>query len=271
MSLNCQKLTAELQELINNHRQQFPHLSDKAIAGNLMDRATVNRARNGKKIGHAKALEIVKAIHKGKSLDQMIELTKGEIQKILIEASETIYSTNHQNIILSKEHDKYFQDRSTYKIAMLAHTVDGITEKFIKEEFGNDGLRIFSKMKADGILYQIEGQHLDKWFASSIDEDVNFSQNAVKDLAINLIEGSYQIDKWDQGRRRLTIQWESVNYKKVMPVISAILKNAYESIADICANPKNHGPDTFYALMNYDVVCSNIHGEKDQDESKVIQ
>src|SRR5690606_22887473 len=98
-----------------------------------------------------------------------------------------------------------------------------ITKEQVQTEFGRRGLIMADELIEKGIVTYADGRMFLK-------ENIKFSQEATHKLLLNLIEQSYDLDTFGEGKNWLTVQYESVDLDYVRPKLRDILVKANQQI-----------------------------------------
>lgn len=236
-----------LKDCIQKIKEKSPHLSSNAISTKLrIATSTFNRIENleVKKPTLDHALKIVRAACGDGEVKKFIE----KFYPNMLSNFLKVYSENSNIPFVKLEAESYFEDPGTYELMMMATTAFGITREKTSIEFGNRGLKALDKLLEKGILIEING-------VISNSENINASQETIQKLLLNLVGISYDLDGLDAEKRNwLSVQYESVNKEKVLPIASEIIHEANKKLRYAFTDPKNKGQDIIWAGMVVDFL-----------------
>ena len=84
---------------------------------------------------------------------------------------------------------------------------------------------------------------------------INASQETVQKLLLNLISLSYNLEGVDENLKNwLSLQYESVNKEKALPVASEIIHEANNKLRALFTDPKYKGEDVVWAGLVLDTL-----------------
>ena len=129
----------------------------------------------------------------------------------------------------------------------------------ITSEFGRQGLLTLEKLVEKNILKSENGKY-------TLGTKVNADQETVKKLFQNLVNSSYDLEAFGTQKNWLSLQYESVDAKKVAPKLRDIYVNANKEIRELFNAPDNTGSDIMWAGL----VMDSLLKEK-QESNGVIQ
>jgi hypothetical protein len=169
------------------------------------------------------------------------------------------YSGNADVDFIPRDAEKYFQDASTFELMMMASSNSGITKERVIAEHGSRGLSVLEKLVEKNIIHEKDGI-----FTLGMTK-INADQETVKNLFNNLLNTNYNLDSFGKQINWLSIQFESVNRKKVTPILFDIYSRAYKEVRETFASPANAGEDIMWAGLIMDSLINDLK------ENEVIQ
>ena len=128
---------------------------------------------------------------------------------------------------------------------MKATSKYGISNLDALEEYGRRGLEILEELV---FLEQIKKVG-NRYF---LDKNLNAQQKVVQKLSQNLIKKNYDIESFGKKDNWLSLQYESVNTKEVMPKIRNILQNTNKEIKELLNSQENQGKDIVWISLAMD-------------------
>lgn len=250
-----------LKSCISKIKERSPHLSSNAISSKLrITSSTFNRIENleVKKPTFDHAIKIVRAACDEKEIKNFIE----KYYPSMLSNFSKIYKENSDVPFVKLEAESYFEDPATFELMMMATTSNGITRETAAREFGNRGLRTLEKLIDNGILIENNG-------SISNSGRINASQETVQKLLLNLISISYDLEGFDEAKKNwLSVQYESVNKEKVLPIASEIVHDANKKLRTLFTDPDNKGKDTVWAGIILDTLPTTATNEKEKKEKE---
>ena len=247
-----------LSDCIKSIKKTYPMLSSVQLAKKLdISSSTFSRFENCeiKKPSFNHALKVVREACGENKLQDFI---KSHYPEMFKDYAKT-YPGNADLEFVSKDAEVYFQDTMTFELMMMATTNSGLTNEMITSEFGRQGLLTLEKLVEKNILKSENGKY-------TLGTKVNAGQETVKKLFQNLVNSSYDLEAFGTQKNWLSVQYESVDAKKVAPKLRDIYINANKEIRELFNTPDNTGSDIMWAGL----VMDSLLKEK-RESNGVIQ
>ena len=248
-----------LSDCVKSIKKSSPMLSSAQLAKKFkMSGSSFSRIENGatKKPNLNNALRIIREVCGEAKIQDFIKNHYPEMYNNFADS----YTGNADVDFIPKDAEKYFQDSSTYELMIMATTNAGLTKEVVVAEFGNRGLLVLEKLIEKNIIHEKNGI-----FTLGITK-VNADQETVKILLSNLLNVNYNLDSFGTQSNWLSLQYESVNAKKVTPLLNDIYTRTYKEIRDLFASSENAGTDIMWAGLIMDSLL-----RKNIKENEVIQ
>ena len=248
-----------LSDCIKTIKKASPALSSAQLAKKLeLSGSSFSRMENGvtKKPSLNNALRIIREVCGETKVQDFIKTHYPE----LYDNFAKTYPGNADVDFIPKDAEKYFQDASTFEIMMMASSNIGITKERVISELGSRGLSVLEKLIKKNIIHEKDGI-----FTLGMNK-INADQETVKNLFNNLLNTNYNLDSFGKQINWLSLQFESVNRKKVSPILHSIYTRTYKEIRETFASPDNAGSDIIWAGLIMDSLFTDI-----LKENEVIQ
>lgn len=261
-SIQFSDLKEFLSDCIMSIKKSYPNLSSVQIAKKLdLTSSTFSRFENREimKPSFNHALKIVREACGETRVQDFIKVHYPEMYKSMAKT----YPGNVDLEFLPQEAEAYLQDSSTYKLIMMATCNAGLTKDFVISEYGKEGKLTLEKLLAKNIL--VERNHI----ITLGPKNINFDQDTAKKLLLNLINSSYSLDAFGTQVNRLTVQYESVNRKKVTPILRDICIEANQKIRKAFNDPENNGCDVMWAGLVMDSLVQEKTEEKIEEKPEI--
>lgn len=256
---NCNQNRTILAEKICEYKRLHPYMKNPALAMRWgVSKAMINRIENGET--------------KNTSLDNFVKILKGvgmnteQIRPFLKEyfpntsdQYERVYSHNIKNPYAAPEMEDYFQDAQTCQIMLLIVSSAGTTRLVIKEEFGNKGIETLEHLLENNIVSENDG------IIKGTDKTLKLSQKTSQAILKNLVSDCYDINNFGKKDNWLSVQCDSVNKKKLMPVLLNKLRKLYKEIDNDINDPEYSGNDVIFVGM---VMDDLIRGQETYGQSR---
>ena len=159
-----------------------------------------------------------------------------------------VYSDNANVPFVPTEVETYFEEASTYEFMLLATSKVKMTEKFILENYGKRGLATINELIERGVLKK-QGDRI-----QLSNGPVNAGQETVHKLLQNLITFNYDVNAFGKKENWLSLQYESIDKKAVMPKVVAILREARQKIRELLNSPSSEGNDVVWIGIAADTI-----------------
>ncbi len=235
--INCIKLL----------KVKYPRYSSKQIARLLnIPNSTFGRIENSEtttpKFVHA--LKIIQSVCEEGDVYNFINKHYPQMSKFF----EKVYSGNSKVKFAPVNSEQYFSDSSTYKIMLLVTSGIFVTSNLIKDEFGNDGLKIVDDLICNNILKKQDDEIL------LMNETLNLGQDTAQKLLQNLVTFNYDIDKFGTSSNWLSVQYKAIDKNKVLGKLIEIAKEANQKHREVLNDPSNAGNDVVWVGMAIDTL-----------------
>ena len=249
-----------LSDCIKSIKKSYPNFSSVQLAKKLdLTTSTFSRFENReiKKPSFSHALKIVREACGETRVQDFIKLHYPDMYSDFAKT----YPGNSDLEFIPQEAEIFLQDPTSFELIMMATSNSGLKKEVVIAEFGNRGLLALENLIAKRIL--IEQNQV---FTLGM-KNVNYCQETAKKLIHNLINSSYDLEAFGTQKNWLSIQWESVDRKKVTPKLRDVYVKANQEIREIFNAPENSGSDVMWAGLAMD---SLLKKEK-QESNGVIQ
>lgn len=237
-------LPSFLNSCIMDLKAKYPGLHDSDIARKLeISNSTFGRIKNAdtKVPLFDNAIKIVRMACDEKDVMKFVKVHYPEMADNL----KSIYPENSEVQFIKVENEKYFEDPTTYEVMLLVTSNANASREKVLEEFGKKGLNILEKLIAQGAVAEKDG-------VIGIQGDINAGQSTVHKLLQNLVKLSYDLEAFSEKDNWLTVQYEAVNAKEIMPVVRDILIKANKEIRKAFKDPRYKGDDVVWAGLVMD-------------------
>lgn len=246
-----------LQNCVSKIQNKYPKYSLNQIS-NMLDikKSTMDRIAKGEvqKPSFLNSLKIMQASCDEGSIQKCIK----EHYPNMYQTFSKVYSGNSDVEFIKNDAEAYFKDQTTYELMLLATSKSGVTKEYVSYEYGRKGIKILEKL-IDSEILSFDGTKV------YCDKRINASQDTVQKLLANLVSSSYDLEAFGNKDNWLSVQYESVNKEKVLPMIKEVLSNANNEIRMIVSDNKNQGNDIVWAGLVADSMT------KIDSDTKVLQ
>jgi hypothetical protein len=252
-----------LSDCIKSIKKSYPNLSSVQLAKKLdVASSTFSRFENRevKKPSFNHALKIVRAACGETRVQDFIKIHYPD----MFDNFKQTYPGNSDLEFIPEEAEVYLQDQTSFELIMMATSNAGLKRDVVITEFGNRGLLALENLIAKNIL--IEQNQI---FTLGL-KNVNYGQDTAKKLLHNLVNTSYDLEAFGTHKNWLSVQWESVDAKKVTPKLRDVYIKANKEIREIFNAPENAGPDYLWAGLVMDSLLKQEKTEKPESDG-VIQ
>ncbi len=237
-------LSIFLQNCVNSIREQFPRFSANQLSKRLgIPNSTFDRISKGevKNPSFVYAMKIVQEARGESSAQEFID----KFYPCMSNQMEKIYPGNSKANFARPEVETYLQDSTSFELMMMIVSKVGVTRELVAQEFGKRGLVALERMVESGLVEQ-NGDTL------IISETLNLTQETVQKLVQNLIGHSYDLYRFGTQSNWLSVQWETVDREKVLPLLMDVCRRANSEIRTILQNPANVGGDLVWTSIGMD-------------------
>lgn len=243
-SIQFMDLKEFLSDCIQSIKKSYPNLSSVQLAKKLdLASSTFSRFENREinKPSFNHALRIVREACGETRVQDFIKLHYPEMFNNFAKT----YPGNVDLEFIPQESESFFEDPNTYELMMMATTNAGLTSEVVRFEFGKRGLLTLDKLIERKILKEENGKFI-------LGTKVNAGQETVKKLLSNLVDSGYDINAFGTHQNWLSVQYESVNAKKVKPKLREIYIRVNKEIRELFNDPDNSGFDIIWAGLVMD-------------------
>ncbi len=247
-----------LSDCIKSIKKSHPNLSSVQLAKKLeLATSTFSRFENReiKKPSFNHALKIVREACGETKVQDFIKVHYPDMYNDFAKT----YPGNADLEFVPQEAETFFQDSTTYELMMMATTNAGLTKELVISEFGKRGLLTLDKLVEKNVLRNNNGKF-------TLGTKVNAGQETVKKLLHNLVNSSYDLDAFGTHKNWLSVQYDSVDAKKVTPKLRDIYIKTNREIREVFNAPENAGTDILWAGL----VMDSLLKEK-LESNEVIQ
>ncbi len=245
-----------LRTSIRHIKQLRPNLTSSALAVKLdIANSTLGRIENGevKRPDITHAISIIKMAHGEETAKTFAETYYSEVLRKI----DSIYKGNKNVPFVDEDAEKYFRDPTFYELMVMATSEAGVTRETVRIEFGNKGLSALDDLIANEVVIESNGVY-------GIKGNINATQSTVHKLVHNLIGQNYDIEAFGKKPNWLSLQYESVNMSKALPIVKEIMEKASAEIRVVLNDPAYKGNEVLWAAMSTDSL-------KKQGSQEVLQ
>ncbi|MCO4755242.1 MAG: helix-turn-helix domain-containing protein, partial [Bacteriovoracaceae bacterium] len=248
-ALENEDLCQALRRRVKHYKREHPALSSQQIAKRFnMSSSTLNRIEN-QDIKNPTIDQVLKVLRGTGETDDLLGFIE-EFYPDIADTYKRVYSENKDRTFINTDIEKYFRDKSTFTIMLLAFSGNGTSRSEIVELLGNSGLRTLTMLIQSEVLTEDSNGVINKGRG----RDVNMSQEALKDLLSNTIESHYKPENFGTGFNFLSFQTKQADRNKVMPKINIVLKDAFSKIHNILNDSENSGNDKIFIGLVSDSI-----------------
>ena len=178
----------------------------------------------------------------------------------MLPAYEEIYPGNSDIPFAPLRMEEFFKDAVAYELMLFISSVDNLTRQDVENRFGDKGLGILDDLAEKGLIEESG--------TVSINGTIKLSQEVTQTLLQNLVRSNYDLGSFGVKENWLSVQWNSVNLEKAMPVLrEACVKMAQETW-DILSNPEyNKGDDVVWVGAAMDTLLRFPKKEQEKNDS----
>lgn len=237
-----------LRQSIRLIKQKKPNLSSSSLALNLqISNSTFGRIENGevRRPDFVHALAIIKAAHGDESAQEFANTYYPEVVANL----KNLYKNTLDVPFVDCKDEQYFAGTATYELMMLATSRSGISRELVKAEYGNKGLSILDDLLAREVLTEVDG-------LIALNGRINATQPTVHRLAQNLLASNYNVHAFEECNNWLSLQYESVDKQKVLPLMREIMERASKEVRSLFNDPALQGDDVIWTTLTFDTLNS---------------
>ncbi len=247
----------QLKEIVDEYFDKFPHLSVNSLAlKSGVGATTLRRIRNGSIKGDPAPhtiLNILSAVTNEKRLEEIVNQSEGELEKILKSSFGTYIESGSQHEIQADLNIE-LTDSIKYFIYKSSANRVGSTSTWVSDNFGKLGLEKLEELKDVGLIEQ-EGKFIHA-------KNKNFSLDlfvATKHLP-ELVK-FYQPEKLSDGKNLFYSLSESINFEAIKK-IKEIEKEAVKKIFEVLNDEKSNGSIPYFSLIMSDTL--NFEGKENE-------
>jgi len=254
-----EKLDEFLRDCIRAIRGKM-NLKSRDVARRLnIPNASFNRIEN-KEVKRASFAHAVKIVRAACAQDNFMAFVEKFYPEMLKTIKQT-YPGNADVPFIACEAERFFSDRSSYEIMMMATTPNGVTKEKVQTLYGLKGLEILEDLINEQVVEFNDGR-------AFLNQNIKFGQETTQQLLQNLVSFSYSLNTFGTGENWLSVQYEAVNRNNVAPKVRDIMIQANAEIRAVMNAPENNGDDVFWAGLVFDHFGKK---ERSTDSTGVIQ
>lgn len=246
-----ESLARVLRDKIFKYKAARPNLSSSQIASKFgMSSSTFCRLEN-LDIKTPTFDQIIKVFNGTGSDEDLITYLKRNYPRLVEVFNESI--SNGVSPFMNQDLCEYLESPSTSKIMVLAGSKSGLPIDLVKEEFGNNGVKVCDDLYEKGILVINENNY----FINS--EVKGVTNKTILDLIKNSANDFFDLEGLNNGDslNYLSFRSESIDLDRVYPQIVSLLKETNTQIKSIMDNPDNMGESTVFVGMISDSIIRN--------------
>lgn len=243
-------------DCVRELKAMYPNFSSAQIAQKIgMSQPTFSRIENGQTNPSLNSIsKLLSALGKSHKITDAIEIANPSLASTLKEN----LSHNIETPVMGGDLARYFSNSEYRNILLLALTKSGTTRDEVKEEYGNAGIKKLDELISLTVLKEVRG------IITADEEKVSFDQEILRDTLVSCIAEKYNPELFGQGVNWLSLQTESVNKAKAMPVIRSIIQEAYTKIKEtVLYSPDYYGNDKVFIGMVADSLLKELGNSKE--------
>lgn len=230
---------------IREIKRQHPQLNTATLSKKLdVHQSTLSRIENR---GVAKP-----SLNLALNIARMAYPNEGDYTKLMEQhypEYNTVYSGESKKaVFVKKEAEQFFESPATHEYMLLATSSSGVTEAFVKEQYGQIGLDAINKLVDSDVLKKVGSRFV-------LGPTLNAGQTTVHKLLQNLINVNYEVEGHGQKGNFMSVQYNSVDKNYVMPKLAKVLKDAQNEMQRILQDPTSRGDEVVWVGMAMDSLA----------------
>ncbi|MCY4645146.1 MAG: helix-turn-helix transcriptional regulator [Bacteriovoracales bacterium] len=244
-------------------KESYPRFSSSQLASRVdISQSSFSRIENGQvNPSLATLTKLYSALSKDKYKYDLSELTQ-TLPTAVKESIEKNLSHNIDHPVAAGKMAEYIKDPHYRYIILFALSKSGTYREEIKNEYGVAGERKLDKLLDQKILCEAADGVIKTSISEKGGSFLTVDQYTLKEIIVDAINDYYRPEKFGRNENVLTGHVESVDKKKAVPLIRAVILEANKKIQKILKSPEYEGNDKVFVGMAADVLTQSLNSSE---------
>ena len=253
-------------KLLIKYLEKHPYLGPNALENSDVRRSTVRSVLNGggtHKLSPRTLCGLMRSLHKGKTLKEVASFYSGPLGDAL-QGLVNSFAGNADLEYKSNRVEALYEDISTFKIVILASKKNGITQRELVEEMGNQCRTSIDRLLQEKVLVK-KNNRIYTSKENSLGKTAGIS--TIQKLAANLLQTSFWPDNFgvEKFNNSLSVKVVEVNPEWYRPRALEALQEYLAKLEDIVSQPEAKGDVCQWHIDAYcDLTNPNLGNEKEE-------